>query len=194
MGEDTNFRELLQAVETALYDAADIDAAAFLLALQRAKPAFLNLLRYKASLLAQPNSFAAFVGARWRGMGLDESVGSRGRRSGSRLAVGPLLPLRRLGRAGPAAAGMPAAAAPSLHQCSTGAATCCLSCRVVVVAAGAKPRVSSRRPVGAPRDARWARTARPRARHPRGGCMSSLWGICHLSGDATAVQQEGVGC
>ena len=46
--QETNFRDLLQQIETALYDAADVDSAAFLQALQRAKPAFLNLLRYKA--------------------------------------------------------------------------------------------------------------------------------------------------
>jgi hypothetical protein len=47
--QDTNFRDLLQQIETVLYDAADVDSAAFVQALQRAKPAFLNLLRYKAS-------------------------------------------------------------------------------------------------------------------------------------------------
>lgn len=47
-GESTNFRDLLQLVEQALYsDTDDVDCAAFLQALQRAKPAFLNLLRYK---------------------------------------------------------------------------------------------------------------------------------------------------
>jgi hypothetical protein len=49
MAEETNFRELLADIETALYDAGDVDATAFLQALQHAKPAFLNLLRYKAS-------------------------------------------------------------------------------------------------------------------------------------------------
>lgn len=47
--QDVNFRDLLTQIETALYDAAEVDAAAFLLSLQRARPAFLNLLRYKAS-------------------------------------------------------------------------------------------------------------------------------------------------
>lgn len=50
--QDTNFRDLLQQIETVLYDAADVDSAAFVQALQRAKPAFLNLLRYKASAMA----------------------------------------------------------------------------------------------------------------------------------------------
>ncbi len=48
-GGDTNFRELLQRIETALCDAAEVDAASFLQTLQRAKPSFLNLFRYKAS-------------------------------------------------------------------------------------------------------------------------------------------------
>lgn len=47
-GGDTNFRELLQRIETALCDAAEVDAASFLQTLQRAKPSFLNLFRYKA--------------------------------------------------------------------------------------------------------------------------------------------------
>ncbi|KAI7838926.1 hypothetical protein COHA_007288, partial [Chlorella ohadii] len=46
-GGDTNFRELLQRIETALCDAAEVDAASFLQTLQRAKPSFLNLFRYK---------------------------------------------------------------------------------------------------------------------------------------------------
>lgn len=50
--EETNFRELLQAIETTLFDVQDVDPAAFLQALQRAKPAFLNLLRYKACAVA----------------------------------------------------------------------------------------------------------------------------------------------
>ena len=50
--QDTNFRDLLQQIETVLYDAADVDSAAFVQALQRAKPAFLNLLRYKARAMA----------------------------------------------------------------------------------------------------------------------------------------------
>lgn len=49
-GGDTNFRELLQRIETALCDAAEVDAASFLQTLQRAKPSFLNLFRYKASV------------------------------------------------------------------------------------------------------------------------------------------------
>lgn len=48
-GGDINFRELLQRIETALYDASEVDAAGFLQTLQRAKPLFLNLFRYKAS-------------------------------------------------------------------------------------------------------------------------------------------------
>lgn len=48
--EATYFRDLLTLIEQTLYDApADVDCALFLQALQRAKPAFLNLLRYKAS-------------------------------------------------------------------------------------------------------------------------------------------------
>lgn len=47
---ETNFRDLLQQIETVLYDAADVEPAAFLEALQRAKPTFLNLLRYKVGL------------------------------------------------------------------------------------------------------------------------------------------------
>ena len=49
--QETNFRDLLQHIETVLYDAADVEPAAFLQTLQAAKPAFLNLLRYKASTL-----------------------------------------------------------------------------------------------------------------------------------------------
>lgn len=44
---EVNFRDLLQQVESALYAGEDVDCAAFLATLQRAKPAFLNLLRYK---------------------------------------------------------------------------------------------------------------------------------------------------
>lgn len=62
MAEETNFRELLAAIETALYDAADVDAAAFLQALQRAKPAFLNLLRYKASVVGGAGAVSGWVG------------------------------------------------------------------------------------------------------------------------------------
>lgn len=45
--QDVNFRDLLAQIETALYDSQEVDAAAFLQSLQRARPAFLNLLRYK---------------------------------------------------------------------------------------------------------------------------------------------------
>lgn len=46
-----NFRDLLETIERALYEAGhDVDSVAFLQALQRARPAFLNLLRYKVSM------------------------------------------------------------------------------------------------------------------------------------------------
>ncbi len=45
---EINFRDLLQYIEAVLYGEANVDPAAFLQALQPAKPAFLNLLRYKA--------------------------------------------------------------------------------------------------------------------------------------------------
>ncbi|KAL4457392.1 hypothetical protein ABPG75_012257 [Micractinium tetrahymenae] len=48
MDESTNHRDLLQLIEGTLYAGGeDVDSAAFLAVLQRAKPAFLNLLRYK---------------------------------------------------------------------------------------------------------------------------------------------------
>lgn len=48
MDESTNHRDLLQLVEGTLYAGGeDLDCAAFLAVLQHAKPAFLNLLRYK---------------------------------------------------------------------------------------------------------------------------------------------------
>lgn len=51
MAEEVNYRQLLQGIETTLYDGVDGDPAAFLGLLQAARPAFLNLLRYKASEL-----------------------------------------------------------------------------------------------------------------------------------------------
>lgn len=48
MDESTNHRDLLQLIEGTLYAGGeDVDCSAFLAALQHAKPAFLNLLRYK---------------------------------------------------------------------------------------------------------------------------------------------------
>lgn len=62
-GGETNFRELLQRIETALYDAAEVDAAGFLQTLQRAKPLFLNLFRYKASAWDAPGGRLSPFGA-----------------------------------------------------------------------------------------------------------------------------------
>lgn len=47
---DINFRQLLEDIEAALYEGESVeDPAAFLASLQAAKPAFLNLLRYKVN-------------------------------------------------------------------------------------------------------------------------------------------------
>lgn len=43
-----SFRDLLQQIEAVLYADGEADPATFLQLLQRAKPHFLNLLRYKA--------------------------------------------------------------------------------------------------------------------------------------------------
>lgn len=58
---DINFRELLTTIEEALYEgeATVEDPAALLASLQAAKPAFLNLLRYKVNARGVAGRFGA---------------------------------------------------------------------------------------------------------------------------------------
>ena len=42
-----NFRDLLQTVETALFESSDVDVVNLAQTLQQAKPSFVNILKYK---------------------------------------------------------------------------------------------------------------------------------------------------
>lgn len=145
-GGETNFRELLQRIETALYDAAEVDAAGFLQTLQRAKPLFLNLFRYKASAWDAPGGRLSPFGAVGRECFVPEAPSGSETSPMRSRAIPITIPNHAPPSGGMWAPPPPLSAAAGL-VCGAGVPTCLLPACVQEPNAESRAAVQSGKPV-----------------------------------------------